>query len=401
MKESIEIKKLGPIDHISIPEISKFTVLVGKSAAGKSAVMKALAMMRYIFKRENIKSYLKHSNIKKTPLRTNAKNINKLGSLVSPDTEIIYKVAINSSEYSLQFKENHIRMTPSKIKKEDLVFFKGAYISELRSMIPYMLGRLSNKSVKLDFYGDETVNDFDNATEDMDTTDLGFLKLRLKVKKSPARGKIMYIEKNGKHLVNLQEASSGIKNSAPVETVVKYFASEKFSFKDAFNRSVLNYLLDSESLDSFRPVKDLIDLHKYIHVHLEEPELSLDPKSQIGLLEDLVKIIFCNDLYDRDFNMIIATHSPYIVNHLNVLMERSLQNQKSDVAAINPEYLAVYKIEDGTSESLIVNDDSIGDNRKVVDTFWFADPMSEIYDEYENLIDTLNQTSESGTDVDE
>ena len=401
MKESIEIKKLGPIDHISIPEISKFTVLVGKSAAGKSAVMKALAMMRYIFKRENIKSYLKHSNIKKTPLRTNAKNINKLGSLVSPDTEIIYKVAINSSEYSLQFKENHIRMTPSIIKKEDLVFFKGAYISELRSMIPYMLGRLSNKSVKLDFYGDETMNDFDNATEDMDTTDLGFLKLRLKVKKSPARGKIMYIEKDGKHLVNLQEASSGIKNSAPVETVVKYFASEKFSFKDAFNRSVLNYLLDSESLDSFRPVKDLIDLHKYIHVHLEEPELSLDPKSQIGLHEDLVKIIFCNDLYDRDFNMIIATHSPYIVNHLNVLMERSLQNQKSDVAAINPEYLAVYKIEDGTSESLIVNDDSIGDNRKVVDTFWFADPMSEIYDEYENLIDTLNQTSESGTDVDE
>ncbi len=215
MKESIEIKKLGPVNHISIPEISRFTVLIGKNGAGKSAVMKALAMMRYIFKQENIKSYLKHSNIKKTPstLRTNVKNVNKLGTLVSQNTEIIYKVKINSNEYSLQFKENHIRMTPSKIKKEDLAFFKVAYISELRSMIPYMLGRLSNRNIKLDFYGDETVNDFDNATEDMDTTELDFLNLKLKVKKSPARGKIMYIEKDGKHLVNLQEASSGIKNS--------------------------------------------------------------------------------------------------------------------------------------------------------------------------------------------
>lgn len=388
MKESIEIKKLGPVNHISIPEISRFTVLIGKNGAGKSAVMKALAMMRYIFKQENIKSYLKHSNIKKTPstLRTNVKNVNKLGTLVSQNTEIIYKVKINSNEYSLQFKENHIRMTPSKIKKEDLAFFKVAYISELRSMIPYMLGRLSNRNIKLDFYGDETVNDFDNATEDMDTTELDFLNLKLKVKKSPARGKIMYIEKDGKHLVNLQEASSGIKNSAPVETVVKYFASEKFSFKDAFNRSVLNYLLDSESLDCFRPVKDLIDLHKYIHVHLEEPELSLDPKSQIGLLEDLVKIIFCNDLHDRDFNMIIATHSPYIVNHLNVLTERFLQNRKSDTAAIDPECMAVHRINDGTAESLMVIDDSIGDSRKVVDTVWFADPMGEIYEEFENLL---------------
>lgn len=65
MKESIEIKKLGPVNHISIPEISRFTVLIGKNGTGKSAVMKALAMMRYIFKQENIKSYLKHSNIKK------------------------------------------------------------------------------------------------------------------------------------------------------------------------------------------------------------------------------------------------------------------------------------------------------------------------------------------------
>ena len=119
---------------------------------------------------------------------------------------------------------------------------------------------------------------------------------------------------------------------------------------------------------------------------MEEPELSLDPKSQIGLLEDLVKIIFCNDLHDRDFNMIIATHSPYIVNHLNVLTERFLQNRKSDTAAIDPECMAVHRINDGTAESLMVIDDSIGDSRKVVDTVWFADPMGEIYEEFENLL---------------
>ena len=58
MKESIIIRKLGPISNLEIPEIKQLTVLIGKSSTGKSAVMKTIAMMRYIFKRENIKRYL-------------------------------------------------------------------------------------------------------------------------------------------------------------------------------------------------------------------------------------------------------------------------------------------------------------------------------------------------------
>ena len=130
MKESIIIRKLGPISNLEIPEIKQLTVLIGKSSTGKSAVMKTIAMMRYIFKRENIKSYLKNSNIKKPPIRTSIKNISKLGSLLTSNTEIIYKVTIESTEYTLTCKNLKIEVSPKAISKKDLTFIKGSYVLE-------------------------------------------------------------------------------------------------------------------------------------------------------------------------------------------------------------------------------------------------------------------------------
>ena len=64
MKEYITIKEFGPLKNIENLEIKPFTVLIGESASGKSTLMKVVAMMRYIYKMANIRSYLYHSNIK-------------------------------------------------------------------------------------------------------------------------------------------------------------------------------------------------------------------------------------------------------------------------------------------------------------------------------------------------
>ena len=194
MKESIIIRKLGPISNLEIPEIKQLTVLIGKSSTGKSAVMKTIAMMRYIFKRENIKSYLKNSNIKKSPIRTSIKNISKLGSLLTSNTEIIYKVTIESTEYTLTCKNLKIEVSPKAISKKDLTFIKGSYISESRSFIPSMIEKIvSNRNVKLGFYEDETLKDFDESTN-VEIRKIGFMNMDVKVKKSPSKGKQFFIE---------------------------------------------------------------------------------------------------------------------------------------------------------------------------------------------------------------
>ena len=46
MKESIVIKNLGPLKHVEIDDIRPLTVFIGKSASGKSTIMKVVVLMR-------------------------------------------------------------------------------------------------------------------------------------------------------------------------------------------------------------------------------------------------------------------------------------------------------------------------------------------------------------------
>ena len=97
------------------------------------------------------------------------------------------------------------------------------------------------------------------------------------------------------------------------------FAKE-FSFKDAFKRSVLDYLYKQDRLEKFTPQINQSDLEKYVHIHIEEAELSLDPEAQRALISNLIDEAFHKNNEDRKLGLMIATHSPYIVNHLNVLL---------------------------------------------------------------------------------
>ena len=74
----------------------------------------------------------------------------------------------------------------------------------------------------------------------------------MKVRKSGNRPKLFTIEslQNDAVLIELRYASSGIQTSAPLVAIVHYFAQE-FSFKDAFQRSVLNYLYKQDLLTKF------------------------------------------------------------------------------------------------------------------------------------------------------
>ena len=69
MKEYITIKDFGPLIDINNLEIKQLTILIGESASGKSTLRKVVAMMRYLYKMANIRSYLFRSKITKSPFR--------------------------------------------------------------------------------------------------------------------------------------------------------------------------------------------------------------------------------------------------------------------------------------------------------------------------------------------
>lgn len=382
MKEYITIHHIGPLRHIDQLEIKPLTVLIGESAIGKSTLMKVLVLMRYLYKRANIRSFLKHSEITNSPFRIRFEslvNTTNLVSLFRDNPYIRYEVHSDSGNvYNIEFGNSKSkRLVLPEIRKEDLTFWKESFVSENRNVIPsWSANALTNKNASLGFYFHETMNDFAQAVKEDKEYDLSYLGLRLTVKHPKGRPVNLTVQPadEGYGPIELTQASSGIQTSTPLSVIVQHFAKD-YSFKEAFRRSVLDYLYDNGLLTKFSPIIELADLPKYVHIHLEEPELSLFPDAQCRLIDDLVSTANAASSYDRRMGIIMATHSPYILNYLNVLLRQTIQGR----AKVEAEHMAVYRIYDGSAQSLMATDE---DGKVVVDTYDLTEMMSAIYNEF-------------------
>lgn len=387
MKESIIIKNFGPLKEVEIDDIKPLTVFIGKSAGGKSIIMKVIVLMRYIYKMVNIRSYLKNAKITRSPfkLRFNSLLHDGLKGMITAQTEIYYTVEINGNKYTLKYTNRGLQ-SDINIPDKDLIFFKEAYVSGMRSLIPIWASKaVSVKGENLGFFFHETFNDFDDATDVIKEQKLEYLNLKMKVRKSGNRPKLFTIEslQNDAVPIELRYASSGIQTSAPLVAIVHYFAQE-FSFKDAFQRSVLNYLYKQDLLTKFTPGINRNKLGKYVHIHIEEVELSLAPEDQRAFMSNLVEEVFHKNKKDRKLGLMVSTHSPYIVNHLNVLLRAGyFEKARENYPFLEKDDIAVYRVNEGKIISLMATDNDTGEY--VINALDMSDTMERIFEEYESM----------------
>lgn len=387
MKESIIIKNFGPLKEVEIDDIKPLTVFIGKSAGGKSIIMKVIVLMRYIYKMVNIRSYLKNAEITRSPfkLRFNSLLHDGLKGMITAQTEIYYTVEINGNKYTLKYTNRGLQ-SDINIPDKDLIFFKEAYVSGMRSLIPIWASKaVSVKGENLGFFFHETFNDFNDATDVIKEQKLEYLNLKMKVRKSGNRPKLFTIEslQNDAVPIELRYASSGIQTSAPLVAIVHYFAQE-FSFKDAFQRSVLNYLYKQDLLTKFTPGINRNKLGKYVHIHIEEVELSLAPEDQRAFMSNLVEEVFHKNKKDRKLGLMVSTHSPYIVNHLNVLLRAGyFEKARENYPFLEKDDIAVYRVNEGKIISLMATDNDTGEY--VINALDMSDTMERIFEEYESM----------------
>lgn len=382
MKEYITIKGFGPLRNIENLEIKPFTVLIGGSASGKSTLMKVVAMMRYIYKMSNIRSYLYRSNITKSPFRLRLDSMLKrqgMAKMFTKDSLIVYRVQMDGGvSYEVRIENGNLKKT-EVIEQQHLMLCKNSYVSENRNIIPTWTQKSwKNKGATLGFYFHETNDDFGCASEGEKELIMDFVGMRMLIthpKGKPTRYQI--VPTDGHHApIELTEASSGIQTSAPLALIVDYFAKD-FSFKDAFKRSVMSYLFEAENLDKFNAVIEPRTLLKVVDIHIEEPELSLFPDAQCKLIEN----IFYTALHaesDRTLNMMLATHSPYILNYLNIVLNQT----NEQMARLNNSNTAVYRIYEGETQDLLMQDDH---GHWIVDTYDLSEMMNSIYNEFVRL----------------
>lgn len=387
MKESIIIKNFGPLKEVEIDDIKPLTVFIGKSPGGKSIIMKVIVLMRYIYKMVNIRSYLKNAKITRSPfkLRFNSLLHDGLKGMITAQTEIYYTVEINGNKYTLKYTNRGLQ-SDINIPDKDLIFFKEAYVSGMRSLIPIWASKaVSVKGENLGFFFHETFNDFNDATDVIKEQKLEYLNLKMKVRKSGNRPKLFTIEslQNDAVPIELRYASSGIQTSAPLVAIVHYFAQE-FSFKDAFQRSVLNYLYKQDLLTKFTPGINRNKLGKYVHIHIEEVELSLAPEDQRAFMSNLVEEVFHKNKKDRKLGLMVSTHSPYIVNHLNVLLRAGyFEKARENYPFLEKDDIAVYRVNEGKIISLMATDNDTGEY--VINALDMSDTMERIFEEYESM----------------
>lgn len=387
IRESIRIRNVGALKDTLLLELKPMTVLIGASACGKSTLMKIIAMMRYIYKRVNIKAYLKNSNIDGAIFYIRFQDILKDGlrNLISEKSEIVYTVEVNGHQYEVKYAVGKLS-TPSMIPNEDLIFLKDSWVSEMRSVIPVWASRGSLvKGSSFGFYFDETFGDFDEATNVVKTIDLDYLNMRLDVVKGGNNQKKYMVSPldDSYPPFELKFASSGTQTTAPLITLMKYFATG-FSFKDAMRRSIIIMLFEKDLTEKYHPTIELGNLPKYVFMHAEEPELSLDPRSQRHLVNTISRYTFHERIDDRVMNIVLATHSPYIINHLNVLIRASYSEKGRDLFPfIRPENIAAYKVVDGSLINLIATDEDSG--QCVINTLDMSETMEDIYNDYEAL----------------
>ena len=387
MKESIIIKNFGPLKEVEIDDIKPLTVFIGKSAGGKSIIMKVIVLMRYIYKMVNIRSYLKNAKITRSPfkLRFNSLLHDGLKGMITAQTEIYYTVEINGNKYTLKYTNRGLQ-SDINIPDKDLIFFKEAYVSGMRSLIPIWASKaVSVKGENLGFFFHETFNDFNDATDVIKEQKLEYLNLKMKVRKSGNRPKLFTIEslQNDAVPIELRYASSGIQTSAPLVAIVHYFAQE-FSFKDAFQRSVLNYLYKQDLLTKFTPGINRNKLGKYVHIHIEEVELSLAPEDQRAFMSNLVEEVLHKNKKDRKLGLMVSTHSPYIVNHLNVLLRAGyFEKARENYPFLEKDDIAVYRVNEGKIISLMATDNDTGEY--VINALDMSDTMERIFEEYESM----------------
>lgn len=382
--EAICIRNLGPIKNVAIENIKPFTVFIGESAGGKSAIMKAIALCRWLFKRINLNTYLQASgNVAKHPFSFDMdKHLEYAGlsEYVSGETDIRYTVYFHEEPqpFVIHYHDRNLE-TNGSIPKNGFSYSKLSYITETRGFLPFLL-KSKGPRPAFEPHFEEMVEDFERARAVRKDLAIDFLNIRFSAKSTPLEWEYHVSNLDGRqYKIDFDHSSSGIQNTVPILLLASYFAQD-LDLVESFNRAILSAVTDSGRLTDFRPIFDTDKLSARVYLHIEEPELGLSPYAQYDLLNRLVVLgsrKVCNPVH-----IMLTTHSPYVLNYLNLLIKAhdSGITDFTNGACLDYDNIAAYHVSNGEVEDL---KSIVG--QRLIDTDVLSDPINDIYDRYEEL----------------
>ena len=377
--ESLYIKDFGSIKEINLEDIKPLTVIIGQSGSGKSTLMKVLALTRWIYKMLNIRVYLQTAGVKESPFKFNIKRYftdDGILNYLHENTLIVY--THDEASFEIRGVKAEFRQT-TPVSYENLCLEKISFITEKRNVLSDLLA-LTMKEKTAPFYLKELLSEYQTAIKYIKALDLEAVGVKLEIKKVNG---VEYTYISGQdaereYSVRLEDASSGIQSMAPLNLIVHYYA-HFFNLVESFNKAVFRYVVEGDSLKDFHPAQNVGDIpRKRVDIHIEEPEVCLYPNNQLRLMNQLVRECWNTDR-DYDISLMITTHSPYLLNQLNLLFKAYDMGTDIEGAKMNYDQTDVYAVENGTLLNLKV------ENAHLVNPEFLSAPVDHIYAQYEEL----------------
>lgn len=408
----IVIKNIGPVKHVDI-ELKRFNFFIGAQSSGKSTIAKILSTCTWVEKEVA------------TTLDANAiptaedflellENFHKMSGYFDESSEIIYdtdsiRLVYSADKLNIELKDG-INYSRQKI----------CYIPAERNMVTlpelqgFEFGSTNLRSFLFDWF---SAREFYSPENKSDILGLGVKYFYDKDEKK-YKDRIEHI--NGRtYQIPLSSASSGLQSIVPLLIMLQYYSNEyytQYAKKTSFyendkERITRDKLVDMIVLEELYPGFDhskRVDLIKEVNEHIraqepkyvkllqsykgalrqltvpastsfivEEPEQNLFPSTQLEIIEMMVRL--CTGEHDHGFT--VTTHSPYIINFLNILIARYYKGVES--MNLNPEELNVFSVQDGRLISQMqFNTVSMHSSVNVDE---LTEAMQTMYDEYREL----------------
>ncbi len=406
------IRNIGPIKNVDI-SLRRFNFIIGPQSSGKSTIAKILSTCSWVEK-EVATTMDEHAVADAKAFRSLMVDFHKMTDYFEEDSEIQYeteiiKITFKGEEFSIKFnnQESYRREKICYIPSER----NAVTLPELQG---YEFGQTNLRSFLFDWFNAREFYGRDNKTD--------ILKLGVRYFYDPGEQKfkdrIEHI--NGKtYQIPLGSASSGLQSVVPLQIMMQYFTNQyfvTFANKTAFDADVKTRLIQSRLIDKYvlgvaypgfnpaernRLIKEQNDLihegnpvarellNKYIEevnrltvpIHtsfiVEEPEQNLYPSTQRDLLNFMVAC--CNN--NTYHYLTVTTHSPYVINQLNLLLKAADKNEKVDGAAINFDDINVMAVQEGEVRDLKVQNKNV----HLIDTARLSEDITDIYEQYDAI----------------
>lgn len=423
------IRNIGPVKEVDV-ELKRFNLFIGPQSSGKSTIAKILSTCSWVEK-EVATTMDEHAVPDKTAFIALMVEFHKMTDYFSEESEILFEtdiviISLKGEEFSVKLKNQEL------YRREKICYIPSERNSvTLPELQGFEFGQTNLRSFLFDWYNAREFYGKDNKS---DILNLG---VRYFYDPNQLKYKDRIEHVNGKtYQIPLGSASSGLQSVVPLQIMLQYYSDQYFNTfanRTSFDSDVKTRLIQAriidkyvlsvaypgfdynrrdelireqntrihegnpealELLNKYRTELDRLTVPISTSFIVEEPEQNLFPQTQVDLLYYLLSVIS----HDRDHQLVMTTHSPYVLFALNNCMLAHLVKDKLDEEAtskvesaryaLNPENVSVWSIKDG----FLRNDKdepnmTIQDKRGLVRKNYFNEVMRHVMGDFNMLLE--------------